>query len=50
MEIPSSVHVRIIPDNLKDYVGPPVYQKDRLYTHLLVLVLNLDIWVMGPVP
>lgn len=33
MTIPSSVHVRITPDNLKDYVGPPVYQKDRLYTH-----------------
>jgi ATP-dependent Lon protease len=33
MKIPSSVHVRITPDNLKDYVGPPVYQKDRLYTH-----------------
>ena len=33
MKIPSSVHVRITPDNLKDYVGPPVYQKDRMYTH-----------------
>lgn len=33
MKIPSTVHVRITPDNLKDYVGPPVYQKDRLYTH-----------------
>jgi ATP-dependent Lon protease len=33
MEIPSSVHVRITPDNLKEYVGPPVYQKDRMYTH-----------------
>ena len=33
MIIPSSFHVRITPDNLKDYVGPPVYQKDRLYTH-----------------
>ena len=33
MHIPSSVHVRITPDNLKDYVGPPVYQKDRMYTH-----------------
>ncbi|KAJ7041808.1 ATP-dependent protease La [Mycena alexandri] len=31
MPIPDSVHVRITPDNLKDYVGPPVYQKDRLY-------------------
>jgi Lon-like ATP-dependent protease len=33
LEVPSSVHVRIIPDNLKDYVGPPVYQKDRMYVH-----------------
>ncbi|KAF8955978.1 Lon protease C-terminal proteolytic domain-containing protein [Flammula alnicola] len=33
MHIPSSVHVRITPDNLKDYVGPPIYQKDRMYTH-----------------
>jgi len=33
MQIPSSVHVRITPDNLKEYVGPPVYQKDRMYTH-----------------
>ncbi|KAF9003681.1 Lon protease C-terminal proteolytic domain-containing protein [Cyathus striatus] len=31
MEIPADVHVRITPDNLKDYVGPPVYQKDRMY-------------------
>ena len=33
MPIPSSVHIRITPDNLKEYVGPPVYQKDRMYTH-----------------
>lgn len=32
MKIPSTVHVRITPDVLKDYVGPPVYHKDRLYT------------------
>lgn len=31
MAIPESVHVRITPENLKDYVGPPVYQKDRMY-------------------
>ena len=37
MEIPLSVHVRITPDNLKDYVGLPIYQKD---SHLLVLVLD----------
>jgi Lon-like ATP-dependent protease len=23
--------MRITKDNLKDYVGPPVYQKDRIY-------------------
>ncbi|KAJ6475802.1 Lon protease C-terminal proteolytic domain-containing protein [Mycena vitilis] len=33
LPIPESVHVRITPENLKDYVGPPVYQKDRLYVH-----------------
>jgi Lon-like ATP-dependent protease len=33
MPIPPSVHVRITPSNLKDYVGPPVYQKDRMYVH-----------------
>ncbi len=32
MTIPASVHVRITPDNLKDYVGPPIYQKDRMYS------------------
>ena len=31
LPIPSSVHVRITPETLKDYVGPPVYQKDRMY-------------------
>ncbi|TFK61399.1 ATP-dependent protease La [Pluteus cervinus] len=31
MPIPSEVKVRITPETLKDYVGPPVYQKDRMY-------------------
>jgi len=31
MKVPDSVHVRITSDNLKEYVGPPVYQKDRMY-------------------
>lgn len=31
LPIPDSVHVRITPEALKDYVGPPVYQKDRMY-------------------
>ncbi|KAJ7675221.1 ATP-dependent protease La [Mycena rosella] len=33
LPIPASVHVRITTENLKDYVGPPVYQKDRMYVH-----------------
>lgn len=32
LEVPSDIHVRITADNLLDYVGPPLYQKDRLYT------------------
>ncbi|TFK99377.1 ATP-dependent protease La [Pterulicium gracile] len=31
MSIPTSVRVRITPETLKEYVGPPVYQKDRMY-------------------
>ncbi|EIN09920.1 ATP-dependent protease La [Punctularia strigosozonata HHB-11173 SS5] len=31
LKIPDDVHIRITPENLKDYVGPPVYYKDRMY-------------------
>ncbi|KAI8600565.1 Lon protease C-terminal proteolytic domain-containing protein [Dissophora ornata] len=31
LEIPSSVHVDITAENLKDYVGPAIFQADRLY-------------------
>src|SRR6266404_4006710 len=30
-KVPDTVHIRITPENLKDYVGPPVYHKDRMY-------------------
>jgi ATP-dependent Lon protease len=30
-KVPDSVHIHISPENLKDYVGPPVYHKDRMY-------------------
>jgi Lon-like ATP-dependent protease len=33
MKVPESVHVRITPERLKDYVGPPIYHKDRMYVH-----------------
>lgn len=31
MKVPDTVHVKITKDNLKEYVGPAVYHKDRLY-------------------
>jgi Lon-like ATP-dependent protease len=31
LQVPESVHVNITKDNLKDYVGPPVFTSDRLY-------------------
>lgn len=31
LNVPESVHVKIGKDNLKDYVGPPVFTSDRLY-------------------
>lgn len=31
LQVPDSVHVSITRENLKDYVGPPVFTSDRLY-------------------
>ena len=31
LKVPESVHIEIGKDNLKDYVGPPVFTSDRLY-------------------
>lgn len=31
LNVPDTVHVNIGKDNLKDYVGPPVFTSDRLY-------------------
>ncbi|AEO55399.1 hypothetical protein MYCTH_2299177 [Thermothelomyces thermophilus ATCC 42464] len=31
LRVPESVHVTIDKDNLKDYVGPPIFTSDRLY-------------------
>jgi Lon-like ATP-dependent protease len=33
MEIPDTIHIQITPNNLKDFVGPPVYHKDRFYVN-----------------
>ena len=31
LKVPDTVHVTIDKDNLKDYVGPPIFTSDRLY-------------------
>ena len=31
LKVPDTVHVQITKDNLKDYVGPPIFTSDRLY-------------------
>lgn len=31
LKVPDTVHVNITKDNLKDYVGPPIFTADRLY-------------------
>ncbi|KIM33559.1 hypothetical protein M408DRAFT_61148 [Serendipita vermifera MAFF 305830] len=31
LDVPASVHVKITTENLKDYVGPPIYHRDRFY-------------------
>jgi ATP-dependent Lon protease len=32
LKVPETVHVKITPENLKNYLGPPTYHKDRLYS------------------
>ncbi|EIW84492.1 ATP-dependent protease La [Coniophora puteana RWD-64-598 SS2] len=32
LKLPPDVHVRVTPETLKDYVGPPLYYRDRMYT------------------
>jgi ATP-dependent Lon protease len=33
LKVPETVHIKITPENLKDYVGPPIYHKDRMYVY-----------------
>ena len=31
LQVPENIHVEVTPDNLKDYVGAPIFLSDRLY-------------------
>jgi Lon-like ATP-dependent protease len=33
LKVPEGISVQITNENLRDYVGPPIYHKDRLYTN-----------------
>lgn len=33
LKVPEGISVQVNNDNLRDYVGPPIYHKDRLYTN-----------------
>lgn len=47
LEIPSSVHVAITADNLLEYVGPPMYQKDRMYTKTSPVGVSCGLGYLG---
>ncbi|GAA6034851.1 hypothetical protein JCM8097_009332 [Rhodosporidiobolus ruineniae] len=47
LEVPSDVHVRISAENLLDYVGPPLYQKDRLYAKVSPIGVSTGLGYLG---
>lgn len=47
LEIPASVSVEITAENLLDYVGPPVYQKDRIYTKTSPVGVSTGLGYLG---
>jgi Lon-like ATP-dependent protease len=47
LEVPSSVHVTISAENLLEYVGPPMYQKDRLYTKTSPVGVSCGLGYLG---
>lgn len=47
LEVPKDVHVRITAENLLDYVGPPLYQRDRLYTRTSPVGVSTGLGYLG---
>lgn len=47
MSIPSNVNVVITKDNLVDYVGPPIYQRDRIYTQITPAGVSTGLGYLG---
>lgn len=47
LKIPDSVQIRVNKENLKDYVGPPVYHKDRLYSKTPPIGVSTGLGYLG---
>lgn len=47
LKIPDSVKIRVNKENLKDYVGPPVYHKDRLYSKTPPIGVSTGLGYLG---
>lgn len=47
MTIPDTVNVKINSENLVDYVGPPVYQKERIYTEMTPAGVSTGLGYLG---
>ncbi|PWN41348.1 ATP-dependent protease La [Ceraceosorus guamensis] len=47
MKVPDSVQVEITIDSLREYLGPPVYHKDRLYTKTMPAGVSTGLGYLG---
>jgi len=47
MDVPDSVSVEITIESLRDYLGPPVYHKDRLYTRHMPAGVSTGLGYLG---
>lgn len=47
LAVPDSVHVSIGSEDLLEYIGPPVYQKDRLYTKTSPVGVSCGLGYLG---
>lgn len=47
MAVPPNVSVVINEEQLRDYLGPPIYHKDRMYTHTMPAGVALGLGYLG---
>lgn len=48
LKVPDSISIEIAPNDLKDYIGPPLYTEDRMYEKTPIgVVMGLGVTSMG---